>query len=74
MSALGHKRTFAVQKAMSALPPKADICSAPADVCFVPKAEDHLLSSACETVVGLRDDGNKLPSSENARPSTFKFD
>jgi hypothetical protein len=25
MSALGHKRTFAVQNAMSALPPKADI-------------------------------------------------
>jgi len=28
MSALGHKRTYAVQKGMSALPPKADICSA----------------------------------------------
>jgi hypothetical protein len=27
MSALGHKRTYAVQKAMSALPPKADIAS-----------------------------------------------
>src|SRR5262249_56458054 len=25
MSALGHKRTFALQKVMSALPPKADI-------------------------------------------------
>ena len=25
MSALGHKRTYAVQKGMSALPPKADI-------------------------------------------------
>jgi hypothetical protein len=25
MSALGHKRTFAVQKVMSGLPPKADI-------------------------------------------------
>jgi hypothetical protein len=25
MSALGHKRIFAVQKGMSALPPKADI-------------------------------------------------
>jgi hypothetical protein len=25
MSALGHKRTFAVQKVVSALPPKADI-------------------------------------------------
>src|SRR5215467_8554607 len=28
MSALGHERTYAVQKAMSALPPKADILSA----------------------------------------------
>ena len=27
MSALGHKRTFAMRKAMSALPPKADIPS-----------------------------------------------
>jgi hypothetical protein len=28
MSALGHKQTFAVQKRMSALPPKADVRSA----------------------------------------------
>ena len=28
MSALGQKRTCAAQNAMSALPPKADICSA----------------------------------------------
>jgi hypothetical protein len=28
MSALGQKQTFAVQNVMSALPPKADICSA----------------------------------------------
>ena len=28
MSALGHKRTFALQNVMSALPPKADMCSA----------------------------------------------
>ena len=28
MSALGHKRTFAVQNVMSALPPKADMCGA----------------------------------------------
>jgi hypothetical protein len=29
---MGHKRTFAPQKVMSALPPKADICGALADV------------------------------------------
>jgi hypothetical protein len=57
MSALGQKRTYAVQqpmsallsiatakadfpqKAMSALPPKADMCSAQADVRFVPIAD-----------------------------------
>ena len=39
MSALGQKETFAVQNAMSALPPKADMCSAPAHVCFVPIAD-----------------------------------
>jgi hypothetical protein len=39
MSALGHKRTFAVQNGMSALPPIADICSATRDVRFVPETE-----------------------------------
>ena len=33
MSAMGHKRTFAVQNGMSALPPKADMCSATRHVC-----------------------------------------
>ena len=37
MSAL--KRTFAVQNVMSALPPIADMCSAPGDVRFVPIAD-----------------------------------
>jgi hypothetical protein len=32
MSALGHKRTFAAQNGMSALPSKADICGALAHV------------------------------------------
>jgi len=36
MSALGQKQTCAVQNGMSALPPKADICSASAHVCFGP--------------------------------------
>ena len=38
MSALGQKQTFAVQKVMSALPPKADMCSATWYVRFVPIA------------------------------------
>jgi hypothetical protein len=39
MSALGHKRTFAVQKVMSGLPPKADIRRQLIDVRFVPIAD-----------------------------------
>jgi hypothetical protein len=38
MSALGHKQTYAVQKGMSALPPKADMCGATSDVRFGPIA------------------------------------
>jgi len=39
MSALGQKQTYALQQAMSALPPKADMCSAFIYVRFGPKAE-----------------------------------
>ena len=39
MSALGQKQTFAVQNGMSALPPKADMCSATRHVRFVPIAD-----------------------------------
>ena len=39
MSALGQKQTCAVQKPMSALPPKADMCSATSDVRYVPIAD-----------------------------------
>ena len=38
MSALGQKRTCAVQNGMSALPPKADMCGATRDVRFEPIA------------------------------------
>src|SRR4030095_14054300 len=38
MSALGQKQIFA-RKVMSALPPKADICSAAAHVCYGPIAD-----------------------------------
>ena len=39
MSALGQKQTCAVQYVMSALHPKADMCSATRDVRFVPIAD-----------------------------------
>ena len=54
MSALGHKRTFAPQTVMSAIPLKVDICSAPARVRFVPIADigptlfDHLVGAGKE--------------------------
>jgi hypothetical protein len=47
MSALGQKQTFAVQKDMSALLPKADMCGALADVCFVPRADIGYRSRKC---------------------------
>ena len=39
MSALGQKQTFALQNVVSALPPKADMCSAQGDVRLVPIAD-----------------------------------
>ena len=39
MSALGHKRTCAAHKPMSALHPIADMCGATSDVRFVPIAD-----------------------------------
>jgi hypothetical protein len=39
MSALGHKQTNCHVRVMSALLPKADMCSALADVCFGPIAD-----------------------------------
>ena len=39
MSALSQKRTLGHVRAMSALPPKADIGTQPPDVRFVPKAD-----------------------------------
>jgi hypothetical protein len=43
---LGQKRTYAAQQVMSALPPKADMCSAQAHVCFGPIADiQHFITS-----------------------------
>ena len=47
MSALGQKQTCAVQRVMSALLPIADMCSAQADVRFVPQADMGEIT--CET-------------------------
>ena len=53
MSALGQKRTCAAQKVMSALPPKADMCSATRNVRLVPKADMTLLDYIVSTLLEL---------------------
>jgi hypothetical protein len=50
MSALGQKQTFAVQKGMSALPPKADMCGAARDVRFGPIADIRLSGGRSRTI------------------------
>jgi hypothetical protein len=47
MSALGHKRTFGLFIAMSALLPKADIVHGGGNVRFVPKADIGATRSPC---------------------------
>jgi len=47
MSVLGQKQTYAVQNAVSALAPKADICTATNDVRFGPEA-DIAANSVCK--------------------------
>ena len=60
MSASGHKRTFAPQKVMSALPPKAGMCSATRDVRFVPIADVGApVSGKCELENGLHTSGTR---------------
>ena len=61
MSALGHKRTYAVQNAMSALPPKADMCSALGDVRFVPIADIAATYSITSSASARRVGGISIP-------------
>jgi hypothetical protein len=49
MSALGQKQTFAVQKGVSALPPKADIQASSINVRFVPIADIRHISALVKT-------------------------
>ena len=52
MSALGHKRTFALQKAMSALLLKADVCGANRHVGFGPIADmDQIFGDTAESTL-----------------------
>src|SRR5262249_26343875 len=56
MSAMGgQKQTFAAQKVMSALPPKADMCGATSDVRFGPKADMAYCPKDRLLLFGVRD-------------------
>ena len=63
MSALGQKQTCAVQKVMSALPPKADMCSALGDVRFVPIADIAPSIQSPHRPIARRD-GRRRPKQE----------
>src|SRR5262245_10989026 len=59
MSALGQKQTCAAQKGMSALPPKADMCSATRDVRFGQKADvaicrQEFVTDRCAKLIALK--------------------
>jgi hypothetical protein len=58
MSALGQKQTFAPQKVMSALPPKADMCGATRDVRFGPKADINDIHSITASARASSEGGN----------------
>ena len=64
MSALGQKQTCALQKVMSALPPKADMCGATKDVCFGPIVD--IVTSV--TVTGRTCRQRPLPLEVQGRP------
>jgi hypothetical protein len=64
MSALGHKRTSSLLRAMSALPPKADIT----------ETDCHDMSNRGSSVVASGADGGRRDSDFlNATLSKFKF-
>src|SRR5262245_58518421 len=81
MSALGHKRTCASQNVMSALHPKADMCGAPAHVCFGPKADscsaanrmlfDHFVGACEQRFYSITSSAATIRPGETERPSAF---
>jgi hypothetical protein len=73
---IGQKQTFAVQSAMSALPPKADMCGAKSDVCFVPIADiEEIPGRNRKTALrrSLRDLKQRLESTSDGRGVSLSF-
>src|SRR5262245_57662764 len=54
MSALDQKQTLALQKAVSAFPPKVDMCGAAWDVRFGPKADIGQVPHDAATIMQTR--------------------
>src|SRR6516164_6529237 len=69
-AALGHKRAFAVQTGMSALPPKADMCGARAHVRFGPKADS---CSAAKSIAIRSPRGEQRTSRDKLKPSGLAY-
>ena len=76
MSALGHKRTFAPQKLMSALPPKADMTAANSRAAYaLPQQMIEMLTvgafgndmAATPSLVGLAAASNASSDNSQAR-------
>jgi len=60
MSALGQKQTLAQVRAMSALPPKADMDQQGRDVRLVPKADIRLLRPNSDELIYVNAGGKSL--------------
>jgi hypothetical protein len=67
MSALGQKQTFKGLRAMSALPPKADIGWVPSDVRSVPKADIKAAVVGITVVLSFASKGARTWSASRRR-------
>jgi hypothetical protein len=68
MSALGQKRTFAPQKTMSALPPKADIRSTRAGGRIEETLGDHSCSTAGRLRPAIAATYSRMPNAARRPP------
>ena len=77
MSALGQKQTFECIRAMSALPPKADIGTQPPYVRFVPKADIALIPKTANSAMPIQDMArrplSRLELSDLRRAPTVRY-
>ena len=70
MSALGHKQTYALQKAMSALHLKADMSGATGDFRYGPKADSCSVANIVDALFRLPRKLMRSPNYCTGAPST----